>query len=166
MDSSQASKRDFDPPSLSIIGEDLTIAGNVKSEGKINLDGRVNGDIHCLALSLGENAELTGNAVADDVQVRGRLIGSVRARRVTLQFGSHVEASLFHTHLTIEQGSHFDGESHPSRDPLSSSQDASSTESRAGDVPKSSNQNDVRRGFIGFLPTIPRSSMNVFVREE
>lgn len=85
MNSSPTRKRDSDSITISIIGEDLSISGNVNSEGKIHLDGRVQGYIHCLALSLGEKGELTGNVVADDVQVRGRLFGSIRARRVTPQ---------------------------------------------------------------------------------
>src|SRR3974390_673824 len=40
---------------VSNIGGDLTIVGNVTSKGEINLDGHVRGDIHCVALVLGEN---------------------------------------------------------------------------------------------------------------
>ena len=57
---------------------------------------------------LGENAQLEGSVVAEDVMVRGRLIGSVRALRVTLQSKSHVEGNLFHKSLSIEQDTHFD----------------------------------------------------------
>jgi cytoskeletal protein CcmA (bactofilin family) len=71
--------QDFSPVSISTIGEDLTITGNVTSKGKLHLNGQVLGDVHCLALVLGENAQLEGNVVAEDVMVRGRLIGSVRA---------------------------------------------------------------------------------------
>ena len=31
----------------SIIGEDLTITGNVTSKGEIQVDGEIQGDIHC-----------------------------------------------------------------------------------------------------------------------
>ena len=57
----------------------LTITGNVESKGELHLNGRVQGDVRCVALVLGENAQLEGNVVAEDVMVRGRLIGSVRA---------------------------------------------------------------------------------------
>ena len=77
-----------------------------------------------MALVLGENAQLEGSVVAEDVMVRGRLIGSVRALRVTLESKSHVEGNLFHKSLSLEQGTHFEGESHPSEDPLSSSPQA------------------------------------------
>jgi cytoskeletal protein CcmA (bactofilin family) len=66
----------------STIGEDLTITGDVISKGGLRIDGRVHGDVECLSLILGENSEIEGNVVADEVMIRGRLIGSVRGRRV------------------------------------------------------------------------------------
>ena len=109
MDTS-ARAQDSNPLSISAIGEGLTITGNVTSKGAIHLDGQVQGDVHCVALVLGENAQLEGSVIAEDVMVRGRLIGSVRALRVTLQSKSHVEGNLFHKSLSIEQDTHFEGE--------------------------------------------------------
>jgi cytoskeletal protein CcmA (bactofilin family) len=78
----------------STIGEDLVITGNVDSKGEIHLQGSVCGDVSCVALVLGENARLEGNVRADDVVVRGQLVGSIRAVRVTLHATSHVEGDL------------------------------------------------------------------------
>ena len=116
-----SSRASSSPLSISTIGEDLTITGNVTSKGELHLDGQVQGDVHCVALVLGENAQLEGSVVAEDVMVRGRLIGSVRALRVTLQSKSHVEGNLFHKSFSIEQDTHFEGELRPSEDPLSAS---------------------------------------------
>src|SRR5262245_16258798 len=103
---------------LSTIGEDLTITGNVTSKGELHLDGQVQGDVYCVALVLGENGQLQGNVVAEYVVVHGRLIGSVRALRVTLQAESHVEGNLVHKSLSVEHHAHFQGDSHASEDPL------------------------------------------------
>ena len=61
--------------SISTIAEDLTITGNVTSKGELHLHGQVQGDIRCISLVLEEKAQLEGNVVAQDVIVRGRLIG-------------------------------------------------------------------------------------------
>ena len=114
--------RDKDTLGVSNIGGDLTITGNVTSKGEIQLDGHVHGDVHCMALVLGENSNVEGNVTADDVAIRGRLIGSVRALRVTLQSTSHVEGDLTYQSLAIEQGAYFDGKSRPLKDALSTSQ--------------------------------------------
>jgi cytoskeletal protein CcmA (bactofilin family) len=153
MDTS-ARTQDSSPLSISTIGEDLTITGNVTSKGKLHLNGQVQGDVHCVALVLGENAQLEGNVVADDVMVRGRLIGSVRALNVTLESKSHVEGNVFHKSLSIERDTHFEGESHPSGDPLASSRESpivSAHKDSSG--PSDATRPQARaQGFIRSLP--------------
>lgn len=102
----------------SIIGEDLTIVGNVTSKGEIQVDGEIQGDIHCGSLLLGDRSQVVGSVIAEDVVVRGRVIGSIRGLRVTLQAQSHVEGDIYHQSLAIEQGAYFEGKSRRSDDPL------------------------------------------------
>ncbi|MGH6734712.1 MAG: bactofilin family protein [Methyloceanibacter sp.] len=102
----------------SIIGEDLTITGNVTSKGEIQVDGEIQGDIHCGSLLLGDRSQVMGSVIAEDVVVRGKVVGSVRGLRVTLQAQSHVEGDIFHQSLAIEQGAYFEGKSRRSDDPM------------------------------------------------
>ncbi len=102
----------------SVIGEDLTIIGNVTSKGDIQVEGQIQGDINCGSILLGEKSQVTGGVIADDVVVRGRVMGSIRGTRVTLQAPSHVEGDVFHQSLAIEQGAFFEGKSRRSDNPL------------------------------------------------
>lgn len=102
----------------SIIGEDLTVTGNVISKGEVQVDGEVQGDVHCASLIVGEKATITGGIVAEDVIVRGRVLGALRAQRVTLQSTSHVEGDIHHQSLAIEQGAFFEGKSRRSDNPM------------------------------------------------
>jgi cytoskeletal protein CcmA (bactofilin family) len=102
----------------SIIGEDLTIRGNITSRGEIQVDGEIEGDIHCGSLLLGDKSKVTGGVAAEDVVVRGHIVGSIRGLRITLQAQSHVEGDIFHQSLAIEQGAYFEGKSRRSDDPL------------------------------------------------
>ena len=95
----------------SIIGEDLTIRGNVTSKGEIQVDGEIEGDIRCGSLLLGDKSKVTGGVAAEDVVVRGHIVGSIRGLRITLQAQSHVEGDIFHQSLAIEQGAYFEGKS-------------------------------------------------------
>ena len=97
------------PSEASTISEDLTIIVDVTSNGELRIDGRVQGNVHCLSLILGESSELKGDVRAEEVLIRGRLIGSVRGRRVI---------NLLHKDLAMEQGAYFQGESRRSEDPL------------------------------------------------
>jgi predicted acyltransferase (DUF342 family) len=76
--------------SHSTIGENLAITGNVTSGGEVHVNGRIHGDIHCVSLVFAEGSHIEGNVTAEDVIVRGRVLGSVRAFRVTLESGCHV----------------------------------------------------------------------------
>ena len=146
--------------SISTISEDLTITGSVTSQGELHLNGQVQGDVHCVALVLGENAQLEGNVVADDVMVRGRLIGSVRALKVILQSTAHVEGNLVHKSLAVEHGTHFEGESRPSENPLASTPEVPGIEPQLDHdeqpqsmkQPESMKHSERGNGFIRSLP--------------
>ena len=107
----------------SIIGEDLTITGNVSSKGEIQVDGEILGDVQCGSLLLGDKSQINGSVLAEDVVVRGRVLGSIRGLRVTLQAQSHVEGDIYHQSLAIEQGAYFEGKSRRTDDPLSTKAD-------------------------------------------
>jgi cytoskeletal protein CcmA (bactofilin family) len=100
------------------IGADLTIIGNLVSKGEIYIDGEVQGDVQAVSIVVGESARITGAIVADDIVVRGSVMGSLRGRRVSLQSSSKVEGDIYHTQLGIEQGAYFEGKSRRSDDPI------------------------------------------------
>ena len=101
-----------------IIGEDLTIRGNVISTGEIQVDGEIEGDIRCGSLLLGDKAQVRGGVAAEDVVVRGHIVGSIMGLRITLQAQCHVEGEILCQSLAIEQGAYFEGKSRRSDSPL------------------------------------------------
>jgi cytoskeletal protein CcmA (bactofilin family) len=97
--------------SVSVIGTDLTITGNLTCKGEVQVDGIVEGDIQGSNVVIGEGATVTGGISADEVVVRGHVVGSVHSRRVMLQTTSQVEGDIYHQSLSIEQGAMFEGKS-------------------------------------------------------
>ena len=118
----------------SIIGEDLTVTGNVTSKGEIQVDGTIQGDVQCGSLLLGDKSQITGSVMAEDVVVRGRVVGSIRGLRVTLQAQSHVEGDVYHQSLAIEQGAYFEGKSRRSDDPLAEAKTAAADKPAEADT--------------------------------
>lgn len=102
----------------SVIGPDLVIIGDLVSNGQVQVDGEVQGDIHGTHIVIGEGARITGGIVSEEVVVRGTVMGSIRGRKVMLQAESKVEGDIFHKSLAIEQGAYFEGKSRRSDDPL------------------------------------------------
>jgi len=101
----------------SILGSDLKLMGNAHSEGEVHVAGEVQGDIQCASLLVEETATITGGVMAEDVIVRGKVMGSVRGKKVSLQSSSHVEGDICHKSLAIEQGAFFEGKSRRAEDP-------------------------------------------------
>lgn len=114
---SNASLRNSVQTAPSVIGPDLLVAGNLISNGQIQVDGEVQGDIHSTHVIVGERAKITGGIIADEVVIRGHVLGSVRGKRVLLQTSSHVEGDVYHQTLAIEQGAFFEGKSRRTLDP-------------------------------------------------
>jgi cytoskeletal protein CcmA (bactofilin family) len=105
------------PLSVSVIGPDLIVTGNLETNGVLQVEGDVQGDIYAARIVVGEQARVVGDLLADDVVVGGVVQGSIRANSVTFRTGSHVEAEIHHRKLIIEQGAFFEGKSRRSDDP-------------------------------------------------
>ena len=102
----------------SIFSSDLQVEGTLHSEGDIQIDGRIDGNIRSGSLTIGEKAVINGEIVANDVTVRGRVLGSIRARKVQLAGTAHVEGDILHNALAVESGAFFDGNCRHAEDPL------------------------------------------------
>jgi cytoskeletal protein CcmA (bactofilin family) len=102
----------------SIISADLTVTGTLDSTGDIQVDGRVEGDVHSAGLVIGDKAFIHGDVMAEEVTIRGRVQGSVRARKVLLATTSHVEGNILHEAFAVETGAYFEGNCRHSENPL------------------------------------------------
>src|SRR5688572_15867912 len=105
-------------PEESTIGQDLVITGDVTSKSALVINGQIRGDVHCASLVLGESSEIKGNVFAEEVVIRGRVIGSIQGVRVILQSTCHIEGDLVHASLAMEQGAYFEGRSRRSENLL------------------------------------------------
>src|SRR5215831_17893507 len=106
-------------PTRSVIDAWLQITGNLESEGEVQVDGQIHGDIRCAHLTVGKDAQVAGNIIADEVVVRGKVMGIIRANRVILQDTAQVESEIFHKKLSIDEGAAFEGSSRRCEDPMS-----------------------------------------------
>jgi cytoskeletal protein CcmA (bactofilin family) len=95
--------------SPSIIASDMKLVGNVTSEGEIQIDGNVEGDVQCGSLTVGDTGLIKGNVKADSALVRGRITGEIAARSVSLTKTAHVQGNVVHESLMIEPGAYVDG---------------------------------------------------------
>jgi cytoskeletal protein CcmA (bactofilin family) len=98
-------------PALSVIDAWLTITGNLESQGDVRVEGQISGDIRCANLVIGRDAVVSGDIVAEEAVVRGKVKGTIRANRVILQDTACVESAIYHRVLSVNEGASFDGQS-------------------------------------------------------
>jgi cytoskeletal protein CcmA (bactofilin family) len=92
-----------------IICAGIVLRGTLESAGDIHFNGGMDGDIRCAGLAVDEAAVIQGEIVADEVTVRGRIQGRIRAHKVLLCAGSRVEGDILYGTLAIESGAQLDG---------------------------------------------------------
>ena len=100
------------------MSSDITVVGNLRSSGDIQIEGTVEGDIRAQVLIVGEGATVKGEVVAEDVVVNGRVIGRLRGLKVRLSETARVEGDIIHKTIAIESGAHFEGSVQRQEDPL------------------------------------------------
>ena len=95
-----------------VISDDLKIVGRgirIISEGRLQVDGEVEGEVAGTEVVIGEHGKVTGAVAAERVIVHGRLSGVIRGMAVALQASARVEGDIHHMSLAIAEGAEFDG---------------------------------------------------------
>ncbi len=93
----------------SIISTDLKITGNLESEGDIQLDGSVEGDVRSRSLTIGTAANVKGEVIAESVEIKGTVTGRIKARSVSLAKTAKVVGDIEYETLAIEADAWLDG---------------------------------------------------------
>ncbi|MDG2244060.1 MAG: polymer-forming cytoskeletal protein [Rhodospirillaceae bacterium] len=93
----------------SIISIDLNVQGNLSSNGEIQVDGNVEGDINCKALIVGTKGSVSGEVIAQTVRVHGTIKGEVKAKSVFLASTAQMSGDIENESLAIEPGAFMEG---------------------------------------------------------
>ena len=94
-----------------VIAKGLTIVGSVTAEGLVEVNGQIDGELHCTSLVIARGAHVTGIVVAERVVVDGKVEGPIQGKEVILKSKAHVVGDIHHQSLAIEKGAFFDGRS-------------------------------------------------------
>lgn len=93
----------------SILGRDIVITGDIKTDGDVQIDGRLDGNITAGTVTIGEQGAVNGKIVAQNVHIRGKVTGKVESLVVELSETANVQADLIQDQLMIANGAFFDG---------------------------------------------------------
>jgi cytoskeletal protein CcmA (bactofilin family) len=94
-----------------VIDEGLKIVGSVTAEGLVEVNGHIEGDLHCTSLLISPKAHVSGAIIAERVIVNGSVAGPIQGGDVILKSQAHVVGDIQHKSLSIETGAYFVGRS-------------------------------------------------------
>jgi cytoskeletal protein CcmA (bactofilin family) len=96
----------------------VRLTGDLWSEGDVQIDGHLCGNISCVQLIVGKGAAVTGVIIAQEAVIRGKTTGIIRATRVLLQETAQVESEVIYKSLMVDEGARFEGIARPTPNPL------------------------------------------------
>lgn len=93
----------------SIVSANLRVTGDLESEGDIQIDGHVEGDVRSNSVTVGEHAVVCGAIVSQRVHVAGTVKGQINGKTVELTRSAKVTGDIMHESLAIEAGAFIQG---------------------------------------------------------
>ena len=103
-------------PQRALIDSGLSVKGDLETGGELQIDGHIVGNVSCGHLVIGKDGAVRGDIKADEVVVRGKTEGVIRARRVMLLESARVVGDIFYEIMSMEEGAKFMGASNQGKD--------------------------------------------------
>lgn len=94
---------------LSVIAANMNVLGNIVSDGILDIDGQVDGNVRGHSVTVRPDGRIRGDLVAQEVFIHGTVDGLIKAENVTLFESAHVRGTIMHESITIEDGAKVDG---------------------------------------------------------
>ncbi|MCH7711904.1 MAG: polymer-forming cytoskeletal protein [Proteobacteria bacterium] len=92
-----------------IISASLRIVGNLISDGDVQVDGIIDGNVKSRTLTIGESATINGEVEAETVRIHGSISGQIKAKKVELGPTAKVVGDIIHSLLIVESGAYLEG---------------------------------------------------------
>jgi cytoskeletal protein CcmA (bactofilin family) len=74
-----------------VIAKGLKIVGSVSAEGLVEVNGQIEGEVHCTSLVIARGAQVNGSVAAERVVVNGNVEGPIQGGDVILCAKAAVE---------------------------------------------------------------------------
>lgn len=95
----------------SIIGRSTLIKGDMKVDGSLKMDGRIEGNVSASEIFIaGKDSTTKGNVQCKGAIIAGRIDGNVSAHTtVEMQQGAHIVGDIICKGLIVQDGVFFEG---------------------------------------------------------
>jgi cytoskeletal protein CcmA (bactofilin family) len=97
------------PPGLSFIGPEVLVSGDLATDAQLHLDGRIDGNVRCSQLVLGEAGIIAGNIQAEEARIAGTVEGQVNVRTLFVEATARILGDVAYETLSIDAGAQLEG---------------------------------------------------------
>jgi len=91
------------------IAEGMSITGDIVAEIDLFLEGRLEGNLRCRTVVIGETGHLAGTILAQEVLIDGSVEGDIDAKTVRLNITASVMGNVRHEVIEIAAGAKVEG---------------------------------------------------------
>jgi cytoskeletal protein CcmA (bactofilin family) len=105
-------RRKSDQMPFSIIAKDMSVVGDLDTEGVVRIEGRIRGTVRAASQVLvGQGAQLEGDMHTREAVIGGEVVGTIHAsERVELQATASVTGNIHTPRIAVMEGGRVSGE--------------------------------------------------------
>lgn len=94
----------------SIIGQDMSINGDLSFQSKIQVDGRIQGNLTGTSLVVSETGRIVGNVSSESLVCYGQIDGDLTVGKLFLKKTGVINGRVETSDLSVESGGSLNGE--------------------------------------------------------
>ncbi|HEX2764020.1 MAG TPA: polymer-forming cytoskeletal protein [Allosphingosinicella sp.] len=94
---------------FSYLGSEVSVTGDIVTEGDLHIDGKVSGDVSCGSLVQGPGGEVHGNIRAGEARLAGLVDGAVDAGTLTIEASARITGDIVYESVAVAAGAELDG---------------------------------------------------------
>ena len=89
-----------------VLAQGIEIKGSIKFSNDMIIDGKIDGEIHSDKgkVTIGENANVTGDIKAGEVRLYGKVTGTITSERCELKEKSRLDGDIKTKTVAMEEG--------------------------------------------------------------
>jgi cytoskeletal protein CcmA (bactofilin family) len=92
-----------------VIGADIKVTGNIEASADLMVEGKVEGDVRCRSLILGESGMINGNIFSERARISGSLEGSIETGDLAIEATGMIKGEATYARLKVAPGGTVDG---------------------------------------------------------
>ena len=94
----------------SIISKDLFLKGDLTTDGLLEIEGKIEGNIKGDEITIRESGFVNGNIISNISNIKGNFQGTIKSQRINVSGKANIKGTLEYVSLCVEDGSSIDGD--------------------------------------------------------